>query len=95
MATAYRLEKIPNLKAEWETRKRIYALVVNGKCAVINYLENVISDNELRSVMVTLKLLGEQDVVRNTKKVIKIKSHDIWELRVPKGETRISFFFLW
>lgn len=93
---APRLIQIPGIENHHQTVWQVRALEINGRNLVLPDLAewSKSSPADYKKIMKVLCMVGQQDRIRDEKKVKKSKHHEnIYEIRADKGSARLMFFY--
>lgn len=91
-----KLNKISDVKEEWQTVYKIKVLVINNRSQAMNYLANLKKSaiSEYKKIIKVMKLLVTNEKVVDEKHVKKGKNVKyIYEMRVNKSYPRLFFFY--
>lgn len=94
----FKIVPVIGVKEEWQTIHRIYALEINGKCYVNDFILDVRNKdkNEYKKIIKVIKLLTTEKRIKNPNHIKSCnnrKYKDIYEIRAHRGHSRISFFY--
>jgi len=91
-----KLIQIPGIANHHQMVWQVRVLEIDGRNLVLSYLAewSKKSPADYKKIMKVLFMVGQQDRIRDEKKVKKSKTHDgVYEIRADKGSARLMFFY--
>ena len=91
-----KLIQIPGIVNHHQMVWQVRVLEIDGRNLVLSYLAewSKKSPADFKKIMKVLFMVGQQDRIRDEKKVKRSKNHDgVYEIRADKGSARLMFFY--
>jgi putative component of toxin-antitoxin plasmid stabilization module len=91
-----KLIQIPGIANHHQMVWQVRVLEIDGRNLVLSDLAewSKKSPADYKKIMKVLFMVGQQDRIRDEKKVKKSKNHDgVYEIRADKGSARLMFFY--